>query len=93
MGNRLSLFKRADGKEITQTIQTAREQLLAYPTAHFIEGKAIGAERHRDDLFSVVLNSETYQSKRIILATGISDRLPEIPGLTEGWGKTVNQCP
>ncbi|MEM8674474.1 MAG: NAD(P)/FAD-dependent oxidoreductase [Cyanobacteria bacterium P01_G01_bin.67] len=87
-------FLGQDGKEITQTIQTARKQLLAYPTAHFIEGKAIGAERHDDDLFSIALNSKkTFQSKRIILATGVSDRLPEIPGLAERWGKTVNQCP
>ena len=87
-------FLGQDGKEITQTIQTAREQFLAYPTARFVEGKAIGAKRHHDDLFSIVLNSEkTFQSKRIILATGVSDRLPEIPGLAERWGKTVNQCP
>ncbi|MEM6614379.1 MAG: NAD(P)/FAD-dependent oxidoreductase, partial [Cyanobacteria bacterium P01_C01_bin.72] len=87
-------FLGQDGQEITQTIQTARKQLLEYPTAHFVEGKAIHAERHDDDLFSIVLNSErTFQSRRIILATGVSDRLPEIPGLTERWGKTVNQCP
>lgn len=24
---------------------------------------------------------------------GVVDRLPEIPGLSERWGKTVNQCP
>lgn len=87
-------FLGQDGKEITQTIQTARKQLLEYPTAHLIEGKVIRAERHDNDSFSIVLNSGTkFQSKRIILATGVVDFLPEIPGLTERWGKTVNQCP
>ena len=34
-----------------------------------------------------------YQSKRIVLAMGVVDHLPEISGLAERWGKTVNSCP
>jgi thioredoxin reductase len=34
-----------------------------------------------------------YQSRRIILAAGVVDTLPDVPGLTERWGKHVFHCP
>ncbi|MCU4296484.1 NAD(P)/FAD-dependent oxidoreductase [Brevibacterium permense] len=33
------------------------------------------------------------RARRIIIATGLSDELPDIPGLAEGWGDTVLHCP
>ncbi|HVH44697.1 MAG TPA: NAD(P)/FAD-dependent oxidoreductase, partial [Labilithrix sp.] len=31
--------------------------------------------------------------RRVILATGVVDELPAIPGITERWGKTIFHCP
>ncbi|MEO1353324.1 MAG: NAD(P)/FAD-dependent oxidoreductase [Cyanobacteria bacterium J06635_15] len=87
-------FLGQDGRTPAQIFQIGREQLLQYPTAEFVEGKAIHAERREDGAFAVTLASgDTYQSHRIILAVGVVDHLPEIPGVAERWGKTVNQCP
>ena len=36
---------------------------------------------------------ESFQSRRLILATGLVDELPEIPGLHERWGKSIFHCP
>lgn len=32
-------------------------------------------------------------AQHVILATGVTDELPDIPGLAEGWGETVLHCP
>ncbi len=32
-------------------------------------------------------------TRALVLATGITDELPAIPGLAEGWGSTVLHCP
>lgn len=32
-------------------------------------------------------------ARRIILATGLVDDLPDVPGVEEGWGHTVLHCP
>ena len=32
-------------------------------------------------------------ARRVIIATGLTDELPDIPGLVEGWGSTVLHCP
>ena len=43
---------------------------------------------------SVRLESgESHRGRALILATGITDALPDIPGLAEHWGTTVLHCP
>jgi thioredoxin reductase len=37
-------------------------------------------------------NGDTIEARRILVATGLSDVLPDIPGLAERWGKTVHHC-
>ncbi|MGO1629671.1 MAG: FAD-dependent oxidoreductase, partial [Microbacterium sp.] len=33
------------------------------------------------------------RARRIILASGLVDDLPDIPGIKQGWGRTVLHCP
>ncbi|GKT20758.1 NAD(P)/FAD-dependent oxidoreductase [Acidovorax sp. SUPP3334] len=44
--------------------------------------------------FAVELDSgETLLAQKLLLATGLRDELPAIPGLSERWGATVLHCP
>lgn len=47
---------------------------------------------NRDDEFFVTADSETYQTKTILLATGITDRIPDIPNIRECLGSTIYIC-
>lgn len=86
-------FLTHDGSEPGTMLAIARAQVAAYPTAAFVEGKAVSASQDRDD-FSVALSTgERLEAARLVLAFGISDELPAIPGLVERWGKTVLHCP
>ncbi|MGH7757144.1 MAG: FAD-dependent oxidoreductase, partial [Vulcanimicrobiaceae bacterium] len=38
-------------------------------------------------------DGQSVEGKRLLLATGVVDVLPEISGLSERWGKTVVSCP
>jgi thioredoxin reductase len=38
-------------------------------------------------------DKQRFQSRRLILATGLIDEPPEIPGLKERWGNTIFHCP
>ncbi|MBE9062984.1 NAD(P)/FAD-dependent oxidoreductase [cf. Phormidesmis sp. LEGE 11477] len=87
-------FLSRDGQAPEQISRIGKEQFLDYPTAEFIEGKATRATRQGDGSFAVELESgAVYLGARLILATGITDQLPDIPGVRERWGKTVNHCP
>lgn len=82
-----------DGSDPQQILSTARRQVMAYPTVRMIDGEATGA-RVEDDGFSVVLgNGEALATRKVILAFGLRDTLPAIPGIQERWGKTVLHCP
>lgn len=82
-----------DGSNPVAVLATARQQVAAYPTTTFIEGKAIGASGELG-AFSVRLeNGEAVEGARLVLAYGISDELPDLPGLKERWGKSVIHCP
>jgi thioredoxin reductase len=46
------------------------------------------------DGFSVTLDDcRVIRARRLIIATGLVDELPDVPGLRERWGKDVVHCP
>ncbi|HEX6534204.1 MAG TPA: NAD(P)/FAD-dependent oxidoreductase [Gemmatimonadaceae bacterium] len=82
-----------DGRTPAAILDTARAQVLAYPTAELRRDEATHAAMH-DGAFEVTLASgATAQARRLVLATGIVDELPDIPGLRERWGTSVLHCP
>ncbi|MGH2355339.1 MAG: NAD(P)/FAD-dependent oxidoreductase [Chloroflexota bacterium] len=86
-------FFAQDGSEPGAMLATARSQVAAYSTATFIEGEANRAAREPDGFSVKLATGEVLESARLVLAFGISDELPAIPGLAERWGKTVLHCP
>lgn len=47
----------------------------------------------RGDGFEVELADEVVRARRVILATGLRDELPDVPGLRERWARDVLHCP
>jgi thioredoxin reductase len=86
-------FLSQDGSEPGAMLATARSQVAAYPTATLVEGDAIRAKAEPDGFSIKLATGEVLQSTRLVLAFGISDELPVIPGLAERWGKSVLHCP
>jgi len=86
-------FFAQDGSAPGAMLATARAQVAAYPTASFVEGEAVGAAREPDGFSVTLATGEVLQGARLVLAFGISDELPAIPGLAERWGSSVIHCP
>jgi len=86
-------FFTQDGSEPGTMLATARSQVAAYPTAAFIEGEAMSAAREPDGFSVRLATGEALESTRLVLAFGISDELPAIPGLAERWGRSVLHGP
>ncbi|MBS7810038.1 NAD(P)/FAD-dependent oxidoreductase [Roseococcus pinisoli] len=82
-----------DGHDPRSMIATAREQLQRYPTAQTLADEAVAA-RAVDGGFEVTLKGGgTLTAAKLLLAFGVSDVLPELPGIAERWGKSVLHCP
>jgi thioredoxin reductase len=73
--------------------ETMRGQVAAYPTVQFRDLKALDAAHHEDGFRVTLENGEAITGAKLLLSFGISDILPEIPGLAERWGRTVIHCP
>ncbi|WP_374626445.1 NAD(P)/FAD-dependent oxidoreductase [Pandoraea sp.] len=86
-------FLGQDGKAPGEIIDEATAQLSAYSTVHVATDEARTAERV-DDRFIVTQSSgSTASADRLILATGVLDELPALPGLDERWGISALHCP
>ncbi|MGY2236541.1 NAD(P)/FAD-dependent oxidoreductase [Pseudomonas gingeri] len=86
-------FLGQDGRSPQAIRYEALRQLLRYPTVEFVEGEVVSA-RQVDSGFAVVLaDGREERAARLVLAIGLYDELPAIPGLPERWGKTVLHCP
>lgn len=86
-------FLGQDGRAPKEIMEIARKQLLAYPTVDFQQAEATDAVQE-NGAFAVAFGNEgEARAKRLVLATGMTDHLPEVPGMQELWGEGVNSCP
>jgi len=86
-------FLGQDGRTPAAILETGRAQVLAYPTAELREDAAARATG-RNGAFEVELGSGGLaRARRLVLATGVVDELPDLPGLRERWGRSVLHCP
>lgn len=82
-----------DGHHPSEIAATAKAQLLAYSTVTWMDTAAVSAEK-RDGVFTVRCErGSSVQAARLILASGVRDELPPVPGLGDRWGKSVFHCP
>ncbi|MBT2118064.1 NAD(P)/FAD-dependent oxidoreductase [Dyella sp. LX-66] len=82
-----------DGKAPAQILSESIDQLLRYPTMSFRQGMAATAAREGDGFRVTLDDGATVDAERLILALGVRDELPALPGLAERWGQTVVHCP
>ena len=86
-------FPGQDGVSPHEIVSTLAHQLKAYETVVQRGSTAINAV-FADGSFSITLDrGDVVSSRRLILATGVRDILPAIPGLQERWGISVFHCP
>lgn len=86
-------FLGQDGRAPGEIVEEARAQVLSYPSVSIHHGRAESARGEKND-FSVWLDDgSAVRARRLALATGVQDILPDIPGLAERWGKRVFHCP
>ena len=70
-----------------------RRELEAYPTVEVRRAEVV-AGRRDDAGFSLELAGGGRESaRRLVLATGMDYRHPDLPGIGERWGRSVFHCP
>lgn len=86
-------FLTRDGQPAAAIAQEGRDQLAAYPTVRWHDGLATKAQAEGDGFRVELDDGRTVRAARLLLATGVRDELPPVPGLAERWGQSVFHCP
>jgi thioredoxin reductase len=86
-------FLTHDGRSPAEIAVIAKQQVDLYNSVKRIEGLVVKAEQFGGEFQITLENGPTYQGVKLVLATGIVDLWPEIPGFAECWGKSVLHCP
>jgi thioredoxin reductase len=86
-------FLGQDGRDPAEIAATARAEVLAYPTVTWIDGIATDAHATTDGFAVRLVSGEQHEARRLVLAAGVVDDLPDIPGVAEHWGRSIFHCP
>jgi thioredoxin reductase (NADPH) len=82
-----------DGMAPGEFIAQGREELTRYGGT-LRPASVVAARRAPDDTFELRLDDDrTLRARSVLVATGLTDELPGIPGLSERWAAEVHHCP
>jgi thioredoxin reductase len=86
-------FFTRDGQTPGEILSIAREQTLKYPTVSLLNSEATQSKAIDGGFEVSTISGDKFSCKKLILAHGIKDEMPAIPGFTECWGISVIHCP
>ena len=86
-------FITQDGNTPKQIAMRAKEQVGQYKTVEFQEGTAVNATKTAKGFEIRTQANELFFSRKLIIATGLKDIMPDINGFSECWGISVIHCP
>ncbi|MFJ3442533.1 NAD(P)/FAD-dependent oxidoreductase [Streptomyces sp. NPDC086081] len=80
-----------DGMPPAEFLAIGREEIARYGV-ELVRDRVVDVERAED--FAVVLaGGRTVRARRLVVATGLKDELPAVPGVAERFGRDVLHCP
>ncbi len=82
-----------DGMPPAELVRTGRLEVEGYG-GRVLDGQVEQVDRDSDGRLVVTLaGGRTLTGRRLLVATGLVDELPDVPGVQERWGRDVLHCP
>lgn len=82
-----------DGIAPPEFLKIGREQLRQYTTVELLNVAVTEAERAGDGFQVMLADGTRLSSRKLLLATGVVDNIPEIEGIQSFYGRSVWHCP
>ena len=73
--------------------RTAGRTEVRHFGGEIVDGRVTSAGRDGDLLTVQLEDGRSYAARRLLVTTGLTDELPDLPGLREHWGHDVLHCP
>lgn len=82
-----------DGIPPTRFLDIARREVLAYPGVRFAAVAVSAARRSSQGFLVSLADGRAVNTRRLLIATGLFDFVPRIPGIDPLFGRSVFPCP
>lgn len=86
-------FITQDGEKPSVIAEKAKTQVLNYTTVQFLNDLAVSGRKSETGFEIITQAGREFKAKKLIIATGIKDTMPDIKGFAECWGISVIHCP
>lgn len=86
-------FLTRDGIPPAELRRIGREQIAQYRSVTFMDGTVVDAARSNGGFCVNTSDGRWFSTRKLLLATGVVDALPEIDGFKELYGVAVFHCP
>jgi thioredoxin reductase len=90
---RMHAYLSRDGVAPDRFRERARREVLAYPDVRFAPLEVTGAARRAGGFDVTLGDGSRRRARKLLIATGVFDEMPRIPGIDELFGRSVFQCP
>ncbi|WP_341715639.1 bifunctional NAD(P)/FAD-dependent oxidoreductase/class I SAM-dependent methyltransferase [Micromonospora sp. FIMYZ51] len=81
-----------EGTPPGQLMAVGRDEVTGYG-GQIVAGRVDAVERDGDGFAVTVDATRTVRARRLLVTTGLVDELPQLPGLSQRWGRDVLHCP
>jgi thioredoxin reductase len=82
-----------DGRSPAELYEIGRSELSVYPSVEVRTGEVVTGERSEGEFVLHLADGTRERTRRVLLATGMEYRPPELPGLAQLWGGSAFHCP
>lgn len=81
-----------DGRSPGEFLAIAHAELAAYGI-EIVNGQVVSVVDDGDRVACTTAGGDVFLARRVVLASGLTDVVPDIPGVRDLWGEQVIHCP
>jgi thioredoxin reductase len=92
LAERMQGFLSRDGLPPAELLEAGRHEVRGYG-GEIATDRVTGIQRTPDGFELSLAGGRTVCARRLLLTTGLTDELPDVPGVQDRWGRDVLHCP
>lgn len=86
-------FITRDGVKPAEFRALAHQEFIHYPTIQTLRDKVVEIAKEKDGFLVKTEMKKQWKTRKVLLATGVKEKFPNIPNLRNFYGKSIFNCP